>query len=157
MDFTRKTFGGQITVFWTELQDRITNIAFQVAGHGGEVIEPCGYVEPDGVCRVRENIGEMTAKGVEIDLGYRPFSYWDFSLSYLYEDAKFTSTPDRPELEGLVPRHVPDHTLTPRVAYSNPRIMSASVQGRYVDDRFEDDNNDLPVAGSPSEVSSRRT
>jgi len=148
MDFTRKTFGGQITVFWTELQDRITNIAFQVAGPGGEVIEPCGYVEPDGVCRVRENIGEMTAKGVEIDLGYRPFSYWDFSLSYLYEDAKFTSTPDRPELEGLVPRHVPDHTVTPRVAYSNPRIMSASVQGRYVDDRFEDDNNDLTVASS---------
>jgi outer membrane receptor protein involved in Fe transport len=148
MDFTRKTFGGQITLFWTELQDRVTIVDVQAQGPVGGPIDPCGFVEPDGICRIRENVGAMTAAGIEVDLGYRPFPYWDFSLSYLYEQAEFTDAPDQPELEGLTPRHVPENSFTARVAYSNRRILGATVQGRYIGDRFEDNSNLLPVDSS---------
>ena len=45
----------------------------------------------------------------------------------------------------LVPRQVPEDQFTARVGYSNPRIFASSIQGRYAGDRFEDDNNVLPV------------
>jgi len=145
MDFARHKIGGQITVFWNQLRDRVSSVKVADAGPEGGIIEPCGLVEPDGVCRVRANIGEMTAKGIELDLGYHPVPFWDFSFSYLYERAEFTDTPNSPELQGLVPRQVPENMFTATIGYANARLFSASLQGRYVGDRFEDDNNELPV------------
>lgn len=145
MSFERKKIAGQATLFWNQIRGRVTIIDVKEQGPTGGVIEPCGFVEADGICRVRSNIGALTVKGAELDLDYDPVPFWKLSLSYLYTDAKFTDTPDEPQLEGLSPRHAPDNAYTARVAYSNRRILSASIQGRYIGERFEDDNNQLPV------------
>jgi outer membrane receptor protein involved in Fe transport len=145
MNFARPKFGGQVTLFWNQLRDRISSAKIAEAGPEGGIIEPCGVVEPDGICRIRANIGETTYRGIEVDLGYHPFLFWDFSLSYLYEHAEFTDSPDNPALVGLVPRQVPENMFTASVGYANERLFSASLQGRYVGERFEDDNNELPV------------
>jgi outer membrane receptor protein involved in Fe transport len=143
---SRQTWSGQVTLFRNEIRDRSTILDVQAQGPTGGIIEPCGFIQPNGICRVRANIGEATVNGAELDLDYRPLPPWSFSLSYLFEDAEFSEAPDNPELEGLVPRHVPEHSYTARMAYSNHRILSASVQGRYVGERFEDDANLLPIA-----------
>jgi iron complex outermembrane receptor protein len=133
-------------LFRNVIRDRSTMLDVQEQGPIGGIIEPCGFIPPDGICRVRASIGEATVNGAELDLDYRPLRAWTFGLSYLFEDAEFTEAPDNPELEGLVPRHAPDHSYTARIEYSSIRTLSASVQGRYVGERFEDDANRLPIA-----------
>ncbi len=145
MSFARKKLGGQVTLFWNEIRDLVAIVDVQEQGPTGGTIEPCGFVEADGICRVRTNIGALTVEGVEADLDYRPSPSWSLSLSYLHEDAEFSDAPSEPELEGLTPRHVPDDAYTARVGYSDARLLSASIRGRYVGERFEDDNNRLPV------------
>ena len=145
MNFTRGKYGGQVTLFWNEIEDAVAFVDLADAGPVDEVIEPCGLVEAGGICRAWRNIGETRALGAEVDFVYRPAPAWDLSVSYLYSDQEFTDAPEDPELEGNTPRHAPEDAYTLRVEYSDPRILTASLQGRYIGDRFDDNNNELPV------------
>lgn len=134
----------RITVFQNTVENLIQNITRGVAGGLPEVIEPCGLIDAGETCRELDNVGEMEAKGLELDLQYEPSEHWSFFLSYLYNDSEVTSAPGNPQIVGNQIRQAPKNSLTARVRNSNS-WFDTSLMGRYVGERFEDDLNSLPV------------
>jgi outer membrane receptor protein involved in Fe transport len=116
-----------------------------VAGPAGAVIPPCGVVPPRNACRQRRNLGRVEAVGVEIEGEYRPTEHWSISLSSLLEDTEVESAPQLPDLVGKRIPQVPEETVVLRLRWSDPEILDAMIQGRYVGDRFDDDINTLLV------------
>src|SRR5262249_39732436 len=52
-----------------------------------------------------------------------------------------------PTLEGNDVPQVPRHLVSFGARYANPRILDVAVQGRISSAQFEDDQNELPLAG----------
>jgi outer membrane receptor protein involved in Fe transport len=82
---------------------------------------------------------------VELETSYRPWTSWLFTASYTYDDATVIESDD-PALVGKRVRQVPLHQYVLRGSFDRPALLSSSIQGRFVGDRFEDDLNTLPVA-----------
>lgn len=135
----------RVTLFWNEVEDAIAELSVGQAGPEGGVVEPCGIVGPLGTCRLRSNVGTIRNRGLELELSASLGSHWTLSGSYLYDDNQIVRAPGRPDLLGKTARQVAEHQLVARAAYSHPRLVDLSVQGRFVDDRFDDDRNTRPV------------
>ena len=61
------------------------------------------------------------------------------SGSYLFNDATLVpATPAIKDLEGFQLAQIPPHTATVAVEYRNPKIITARLEGRFVDEQFED-------------------
>ena len=132
------------TIFQNTVEDLIQNITRGVAGAMPEFIAPCGLIEATETCRELDNVGEMEATGVELEAEYRPSDRWSYFLSYLYNDTEVTKAPDNPQIVGNQIRQAPKNSFTAKLRNSN-RWFDTTLQGRFVDDRFEDDLNRLPV------------
>jgi outer membrane receptor protein involved in Fe transport len=83
--------------------------------------------------------------GLELEGEYRPSDRWSISLSSLLEDVEVASAPELPALVGKRLPQVPEQTVVLRLRWSDPEILDAMVQGRYVGERFEDDVNAIPI------------
>jgi len=134
----------RITLFQNTVEDLIENMTRGIAGDTPEVIEPCGLIDAGETCRELDNVGEMEARGLELDLQYDPNENWSFFLSYLFNDTQVTSAPDNPQIIGNQIRQAAKNAFTARVRNSNHWVQT-SLTGRYVGDRYEDDLNTLPV------------
>jgi outer membrane receptor protein involved in Fe transport len=145
-DFHSSTrFFGRVNAFWNELEDLIVNTTVAVAGPAGAVIPPCGPVPPRGVCRQRNNVGQVEAVGIELEGEYRPGGRWSFALSALLEETEIESAPQLPDLVGKRVPQSPEQNVVARVRFSDPDLFDAQLQGRYVGQRFEDDINTLSM------------
>ncbi|MDE2180853.1 MAG: TonB-dependent receptor, partial [candidate division NC10 bacterium] len=133
---------GRLTTFWNEVKDPVVNVT---KGIGPGTVAPCGFVPAGGVCRQRQNLDRTRIRGIEAELEYRPFLYWTFSGSYLYNHTEVVSAPNQPELEGKRIAQVPRHQFTLKLGYTNPTLINFYVQGRFVGDQFEDDINSLKL------------
>ncbi|MGB5661520.1 MAG: TonB-dependent receptor, partial [Thermoanaerobaculia bacterium] len=142
--FTARTYG-RATVFWNEIENAIADVTIGSVGPEGGELEPCGMLGPSGVCRQRSNVGTIENLGLELELSSRPWNDWSFGASYLYDDNEVVEAPGRPDLVGNRARQVAVHQGTVRAAYTNPGLLNASLLGRYVGDRFDDDQNRRPV------------
>jgi len=130
----------KLTGYWNDLQDPITNVT---VGFGPGTIAPCGMVPDGGVCRQRQNLGLARFRGVEVEVDVHPYPYWTGSVSYLYVDTDIVSAPAEPQLVGNQVAQVPPNQFVIKLSYDNPRILTSSVQVRYVGNQFEDDLNTL--------------
>jgi outer membrane receptor protein involved in Fe transport len=94
---------------------------------------------------VRENLGRTSAPGFE--LGTTGHITHDFQLSvgYQYVDSKVSGFPASPALVGLWVAQVPHNILTFQGRYSNPHIITLSVDGRMTGKQFDDDLNSFPL------------
>ncbi|MFH1680971.1 MAG: TonB-dependent receptor [Candidatus Eisenbacteria bacterium] len=136
-------FEARLTGFLNEVNNVITQRTIAWADEEEEtVIGPCGTVPAGGVCRQTDNLGRVRSRGVELEAAFRPYRSWLLSGSYIYDDAVLLD-PDDPSLEGNRVRQVPRHQFVLRTAFDMPSFFSGSLQGRYVGERFEDDQNSL--------------
>ncbi|MBI2902205.1 MAG: TonB-dependent receptor [Candidatus Methylomirabilis oxyfera] len=143
MDYTvARNLVGRLTAFWNEVEDPVANVTI---GAGPGVVAPCGFVPAGGVCRQRQNLDRTRIRGIEAELEYRPYAHWTVSGSYLFNNTEVLSAPSQPELEGKRIAQVPKNQFTVKVSYTNPTLINAYVQGRYVGDQFEDDINSLKL------------
>lgn len=133
------------TVFHNIVEDLVQNVTIGEAGDADEVIEPCGLVPANTVCRERQNVGEMESSGVELELEFLPHPRWRLFGSYFYNRTDVTDAPQQPQLVGKEARHAPAHQLVLRLRRDDPSLFDTSIQGRYVGERFEDDLNTLEV------------
>jgi outer membrane receptor protein involved in Fe transport len=128
----------RLTGFWNEVTDAIANVTLAAS----QRLPDC----PAGTtCRQRQNLDRTRIRGVEAEVGYRPARDWELFTSYLFDDAKVVEASNQPSLEGKRIAQVPRHQLTAGVRYTNPAIVNVSLQGRYVSDQFEDDENTLKL------------
>jgi len=125
----RLTFRG--TLFWSDISDPIANVTLSTT--------------PALITRQRQNLGEIRARGVELETETRLTNTLTLSGGYQFVDATVTSFPANRQLIGLLVPHVPRHDLNVQARCSLPRRLTAAVQGTYVGSAFDDDQNTLPL------------
>lgn len=114
-------------VFWADIVDPVTNVTLKIT--------------PNLVTAQRQNLGRTRSVGTELDGIVHVNSTVQFSAGYEYTHATVLDT--SAALNGLNVPEVPRHQFTFEARYSNPRIILASVQGRYSSSQFDNDINTL--------------
>jgi outer membrane cobalamin receptor len=130
--------------FCTEISQPVANVTLSIT--------------PSLTTRQRQNLGSTRSCGLEVDAQHRVNNYLSLSAGYLFVDARVVSFPVNPVIEGLSLPQVPRSQFTFQALFSDPRLLSASVQFRASSRQFEDDLNQLPLAayGTVDGMVSRR-
>jgi outer membrane receptor protein involved in Fe transport len=92
---------------------------------------------------VRENLGKTFAPGFEIDWLARITDRFQLSGGYQFVDATVISAPEQPQLVNTWVQQVPHNEFTFQGRYTNPSLVSFTVEGRFVGMQF--DTNQLPM------------
>ena len=115
------------TLFWTEITRAIANVTLTTT--------------PALITRQRENLGSTRSRGFEFESGARYGEYWTITGGYMFVDATVKSFPVNTALEGLLIPQVARHQLTFQTRYTNPSLITLSLQGRATGAQFDDDQN----------------
>ena len=110
----------RINGFWNSLRDPVGNATVSVG--------------PQFIQRQRQNLGQVSVRGLELETGLEGDLPWSLRMGYLYARTEVRET-------GLRLPQVPRHQVTAEVRYDGP--FTASLQGRWVGDQFEDDRNTM--------------
>ncbi|HVO24676.1 MAG TPA: TonB-dependent receptor [Candidatus Margulisiibacteriota bacterium] len=131
------------TGFWTQIQDPITFVDVDPdmcegdmgmgSGHGGQ--------EEEATCRKLFNLGLARTLGAEVEAVYKPTPLLTFYGSYLYANATLVRDPMDRDLQGNALAQIPPHTFTLGTVFSDPQLFTLRVEGRWVDEQFEDQEN----------------
>ena len=117
-------------VFWSDVTRPIANVTLSLT--------------PDLITRQRQNLGRSRSRGVEVEADERLTDSITLSGAYEYTDATVTSFSANPALVGLWIPQVPHQQFTLQARYVKPYIL-VGIQGRYVGNQFDDDQNLLPL------------
>ena len=110
--------------FWNSLRDPVANVTLSVT--------------PSLILRQRQNLGSITAKGVEAEVSYRWGRAWDVWAAYLYSEPQADDT-------GLRVPQVPLNQGSMGIGYRGS--IQALAELRFVSEQFEDDRNQLRLEG----------
>ncbi len=128
---------GRGTFFWSDVTDPIANVTLSVT--------------PSLITRQRQNLGRTRSRGVDMDATLHVTPTFDLTSGYEFVNATVLSFAANPSLVGLEIPQVPRNTFTFQALYSNAtaasrwRRVTLSLQGRYVGNQFDDDQNLLPL------------
>jgi iron complex outermembrane receptor protein len=126
------------TGFWEEIEDPVLSVDV-VDAEGNPVLDAQGNPQ-----RQRVNQGLARSFGAEVETLYEVIPGLELSGSYLFNDATLVRTaPLNKDLEGYQLAQIPPHTFTVRAEYRNPQLFGVRIEGRWVDEQFEDqEHND---------------
>lgn len=96
---------------------------------------------PDITVKMKDNISEVQVQGVEAEAYYRITEQWYGFLNYTYNDSEIEDDEANPGNIGNRLSHTPVHKLNFGLTYDNPRWLTATLQGRYIDDSYDDNEN----------------
>jgi|CZKD01.1.fsa_nt_gi outer membrane receptor protein involved in Fe transport len=135
---TLTSFGGRFdlrgTFFWSDIVDPVENVTINPAS--------------SPVLRQKENLGRIRSRGVELDGVVRVTHDIQISAGYEFTAAtvvNYTVPPGEVSLLGLRVAQVPRNVFTWEARYWNPSRLMLSVQGRFVGNQFDDDQNLYPL------------
>jgi len=119
------------TLFWTEITSPVANVTLSTT--------------PALITRQRQNLGRTRSRGVEFEAEARVTRDLFVSGGYILSDAVVTRFPSNATLEGLRVPQVARNQFTFQTRYSNPKTLTAALQGRFTGVQFDDDQNLLPL------------
>lgn len=114
-------------LFWNSLRDSVGNVTLEV--------------NDQGVFRRRQNIGRATVRGAEAEVRLRAAADLELFAAYLFSSATVEDT-------GLRLPQTPLHQGTVGFVWDGPARVRADL--RFLSEQFEDDRNELPMAGFAS-------
>jgi outer membrane receptor protein involved in Fe transport len=117
------------TLFWSDISDPIANVTLSTTS--------------SLITRQRQNLGETRSRGAELEAEARLTSALTLSGGWQFVDATVASFPANTLLVGLLVPHVPRHDLNFQARYSRAHLMTAALQGSFVGQAFDDDQNTL--------------
>jgi outer membrane receptor protein involved in Fe transport len=140
--------GGEAGLVWSLPDERMRIRAVAFASW---IEDPIANVTlrttPQLVMRERENLGSTRSHGLELD-AEAPLGPWvRLTAGYALVDATVRTFPASPEIEGKRLPQVPRHQATLALAFRRPGLFDLGVEGRATSSQFEDDQNQLPLAG----------
>lgn len=135
---------GQLTLYWDVIQDPIANVT---VGSGPGDVPPCGPIPPGGVCRQRQNLGALRARGLEAETGVRLARHARLHAGVLWSDSVIVDAPAAPAVQGRRTAQVPRVLASGGASWEPPAGPRAAVQLRYVGQQFENDVNTLSLGG----------
>jgi outer membrane receptor protein involved in Fe transport len=122
------------TFFWSDIVDPVQNVT----------INPTS----NPVLRKKENLGRIRSRGVELDGVVHISRVVQLSAGYAFTAAtvvNYTVPPGEISLQGKNVAQVPRNVFTWEARYWNPSRIMLSVQGRFVGNQFDDDQNLYPL------------
>ena len=122
------------TFFWSDIVDPVQNVT----------INPT----TSPVLRQKQNLGRIRSRGVELDGVVHITRDIQISAGYEFTDAtvaNYTVPPGEISLLGKNVAQVPRNVFTWEARYWNPSRLMLSVQGRFVGNQFDDDQNLYPL------------
>ena len=125
--------------FFNEIIDPISSVNCQVT----PVPAICPAPTANTLTFVRDNLGRTSAPGFELDWVARITDRFQLTGGYQYVDAKVISAPGQTSLVNTWVAQVPHNELTFQARYTNPSVISFTVEGRLVGMQF--DTNQLPM------------
>jgi len=129
--YSGSRISGRLTTFWNELDNAVSNITTKVS--------------PTLITRQRQNVGRVSARGIEADLSVRLSQQWRLKGAYLLADSTFGHFPENPTVESNRLPQVARHRATASLNYDNPKVLSAFLLTRFVGLQFDDDKNQQPL------------
>lgn len=114
-------------LFWNSLRDSVGNVTLEV--------------NDTGVFRQRQNIGRAAVRGAEAEVRLRAAADLELFAAYLFSSATVEDT-------GLRLPQTPLHQGTVGFVWDGPALVRADL--RFLSEQFEDDRNELPMAGFAS-------
>jgi outer membrane receptor protein involved in Fe transport len=118
----------RVTGYWSQLADVVTNVTVSVT--------------PALVTRQRQNADTARARGLELEVDYRPAADLRVSFVAVASESRFHRTPSQPAIEGNRLPQTPRYQLGAGLTYTG-RIATVSVQTRGVGAQFDDDQNQI--------------
>jgi iron complex outermembrane recepter protein len=88
----------------------------------------------------RENVTNVTMKGIEANVQYELFDGLNILASYTFANSKINDYEKNPELENKYIRFVPKHSASASVLWQN-KYVNTSLRGYYKGEQFGDDKN----------------
>ena len=122
------------TFFWSDIVDPVENVT----------IDPTA----NPVLRQKQNLGRIRSRGVELDGVVHVNRDIQVSAGYVFTDATvvdYTVPPGEVSLLGKQVAQVPRNVFTWEARYWNPSRIMLSLQGRFVGNQFDDDQNNYPL------------
>ena len=120
--------------FWSDMVDPVENVT----------IDPTS----SPVLRQKQNLGRIRSRGVELDGVVHIKRDIQISAGYAFTDAtvvNYTVPPGEISLLGKDVAQVPRNVFTWEARYWNPSRIMLSVQGRFIGNQFDDDQNRYPL------------
>lgn len=121
------------TAFWDRLEDPIANVTVSSTAAL--------------ITRQRQNLGQARIRGVSVEADAQPGSHVRLRASYVFSDARVVAFAASPELQGNLLPQVPRHRASLGLDCLSPRLLDASLRGRYESRRYDDDQNRLALDG----------
>jgi len=129
-------------VFYNHLEDAIGNVT---VGFGPGTFDPGGFIPAGGVLRQRQNIGLVTAPGVEFGGEWQVVPELFLKASYLFTKPVIDQASE-PGLVGNLLAQTPEHAVSASIEWKPGAKWLVTTQARYVGRQFEDDQNRLELA-----------
>ena len=118
------------TFFWNDITNAVVNVTIQQSPP----------------LREKENVDRALSTGVNLDGEFRISSTLQFAGGYQFAHAVvsgFTPNSLNPSLVGNWIPEVPHQQFTVQGRYINPKLVTATVQGTFVGQQFDNDINSL--------------
>jgi outer membrane receptor protein involved in Fe transport len=130
------------TGFINRLEDAIGNVTI---GVGPGTFNPGGFIPAGGVLRQRQNLNLVIAPGIETGVRWRVLPSVVVRASYLFTHPEVTEATD-PTLEGKLLAQTPENVATAAIEWTPTPKWFTTLQLRYNDRQFEDDQNSRVLA-----------
>ncbi len=125
------------TFFWNDITSGIVNVT--------ESVDPVTHL----ITRKKLNVSRLLSTGVNLDGEFRISQSFQLAGGYQFAHSVVSSYSPPPNLSGnpsltgnWIPE-VPHQQFTLQARYVNPKIVTATVQGTFVGQQFEDDVNSM--------------
>lgn len=118
------------TFFWNDITDGIVNVTIDATSNP--------------ILAQKQNVDRILSTGVNLDGEFRVSNTLQFAGGYQFAHAvvsNYTSNSVNPSLVGNWIPEVPHQQFTLQARYVNPKIGTASVQGTFVGQQFDNDLN----------------
>jgi outer membrane receptor protein involved in Fe transport len=121
------------TCFWTEINRPVSAVLIAQTA--------------TTITNLRENLGQIRSRGVELSAELHPARALSATLGYQYADATVTKFSAQPSLVGNWIPQVPRHSFTSQLRASEKHLGELTVALRASGQAFDDADNQFPLAG----------
>ena len=115
-----------VSLYYNDAQDFIAYLTPDPAGN------------PD--YHEKENVGEVSTRGVEIELSHRIDRHWRIGANYTWNRSEIEAYAADPSIEGNLLPDAPEHKAAVNLAWTGSDFSARAV-GRHVGSRYSDDTN----------------
>jgi outer membrane receptor for ferrienterochelin and colicin len=94
-----------------------------------------------GSLQMYDNIGEVEIQGVEAAAVFKLHKFWNGFINFTYNRSEIKKDEETPSNEGNLLEHSPEIKFNVGLTFDRPKWFRATVQGRYVDGMYNDNEN----------------